>query len=88
MTLEPYTPERLDELALRVFDLSGLLRKMSITMRTEAVASLVVHDRKALEWIAKLEAWSQKTEASLEVAARRARGARRAAEFGSPAANK
>lgn len=86
MTLEPYTPQHLDELALRALDLTSSLRKMAISMRSEEVPSFVVHDRKALEWIAKLEEWCQKTEAGLEVAVRRNRGARRAAAFARPAA--
>jgi hypothetical protein len=86
MTLEPYTPQQLDDLALRALDLTSMLRTMAISMRTEEVDSFVVHDRKALEWIAKLEEWCQKTEAGLEVAVRRNRGARRAATFGRPAA--
>ena len=85
MTLEPYSPQQLDDLALRAFDLTSMLRKMAITMRSEEVASFVVHDRKALEWIAKLEEWCQKTEAGLEAAVRRNRGARRAATFARPA---
>lgn len=86
MTLEPYTPQRLDDLALRALDLTSALRKMAVTMRSEELANFVVHDRKALEWITKLDEWCQKTEASLEVAVRRNRGARRAAAFARPAA--
>ena len=86
MTLEPYTAQQLDDLALRALDLTSMLRKMAQTMRTEEVASFVVHDRKALEWMVKLDEWCQKTEAGLEVAVRRNRGARRAATFARPSA--
>lgn len=86
MTLVPYTPERLDELALRLYDVAGLVRQMGHTMRRETLAERVIHDRKALEWIDKLEDWCQKSEAGLEAAVRRARGARRAASFARPAA--
>ncbi|MBL9125423.1 MAG: hypothetical protein JNG90_17425 [Planctomycetaceae bacterium] len=83
MTLEPYTAERLDHLALRALDQAAALRRMASTMRQEQVETFVVHDRKALEWLARLDDWCQKTEAGLEVAVRRTRGARRAATFAS-----
>ncbi len=86
MTLEPYTPQQLDDLALRALDLASMLRKMAINMRVEEVPSLGVNDRKALEWIARLEEWCQKAEAGLGVAVRRNQGARRAASFARPAA--
>lgn len=81
MTLEPYTVERLDSLALRLLDLASTARNLSKIMQTQEIPNLVLNDRKALEWIAKLEAWCEKSEAAAEVAARRARGARRAAEL-------
>lgn len=84
MTLQRYTPDHLDGLALRLLDLAATVRKMSINTRMHELGDTVVHDRKALEWIAKLEAWAEKTEAALEVAVRRAKGARRAASFGRP----
>ncbi|HTU24318.1 MAG TPA: hypothetical protein VMF30_02900 [Pirellulales bacterium] len=80
MTLHPYTPERLDQLALRVFDVCSRLRGMAIRVRGEAIEEFQLHDKKALEWLAHLEEWAQKSEHDIELALHRKRGSRRARE--------
>lgn len=78
MTLEAYTPERLDELALRTLDVCSRLRIMARRSRDAELATFSLHDKKALEWLARLEEWAQKTESDLEVQVLKARGQRKA----------
>jgi len=81
MTLELYSPDRLDQLALRVADILCCVRKMADRARQEAVPDFPLHDKKALEWIAKLEHWAHKAEAEVEMRIIKQRGARRALEL-------
>ena len=78
MTLQRYNPQKLDQFALRLLDLAVMMREMSNTSREHGIADLPVHDKKALEWCAKLEGWLHKTQADLEVQIRQARAKRRA----------
>jgi hypothetical protein len=86
MTLQTYDPQKLDQLALRLLDLAAILREMAHHSREYGIADLALHDKKALEWCAKLEQWARKTQADLEVrilqdkAAQRGRAAAKAAE--------
>ena len=57
MTLEPYDPDRLDSLSLRVLDLCARLRNLARQSREEQLPPIDLHDRKALEWLEKLEDW-------------------------------
>jgi hypothetical protein len=78
MTLEPYNPERLDALALRMLDICAKLRGAAQIARDEQLASLSLHDRKALEWLARLEEWAIAAESDARKQAQIERGARRA----------
>ncbi|HEX4144600.1 MAG TPA: hypothetical protein VHY91_13930 [Pirellulales bacterium] len=80
MTRQAYTPDRLDQLALRVLDVSSRLRSMALRVRGEAIDEFLLHDKKALEWLAHLEEWAQKSDADIELALLRQRGTRRAGE--------
>ena len=81
MTLQTYTPQQLDQFALRLLDLAAIVRQVANQSREHGIADLPVHDKKALEWCVKLEQWAHKTRADLEVrilqekAERRGRGA-------------
>ncbi len=81
MTLDPYTPDRLDQLALRVLDISSQFRGMARRAREEELAQFALHDKKALEWLAKLEEWAHKSTAEFELASVRNRGAQRAVKM-------
>jgi hypothetical protein len=83
MTRQSYSPDRLDQLALRVLDVSSRLRGMALRARNEPVDEFLLHDKKALEWLAHLEEWVQKSEADIELARLRQRGSRRAGEAAS-----
>ena len=78
MTLIPYKPEKLDELALRALDLAALLREMATKCRDNELSSAELHDRKALEWLGRLEEWAQRSSAELDVRIIGHRGAKRA----------
>ena len=78
MTLQRYDPHKLDQFALRLFDLAAMMREMAATSREHGIADLAVHDKKALEWCTKLEDWLHKAQADLEVKVRQSRARRRA----------
>ena len=78
MTLQPYTPERLDELALQLLDLASAARGMASRCRDNELERLEIHDRKANEWIANLEQWMAKSASEIEVQIIRSKAERRA----------
>jgi hypothetical protein len=78
MTLQRYSPQKLDQFALRLLDLAGMMREMGNTAREHGIADLALHDKKAQEWCAKLEDWLHKAQADLDVRIRQARARRRA----------
>lgn len=67
MTLQPYDPQKLDQLALRLLDLAAICREMAGRSREHGIADLALHDKKALESCVKLEEWAHKIRADLEV---------------------
>jgi hypothetical protein len=88
MTLEPYDSTRLDALALRLLDLCGRVRSISNATRNAQLSAVELHDRKALEWIEKLEEWMVAAEAQLHRQAGVATGARAAREAAKKAARR
>jgi len=78
MTLQLYTPEKLDHLALQLLDLAGVLRNMANRSREHGIADLPIHDKKALEWCASLDHWAHKAQAEVELRIRQAMAERRA----------
>ena len=78
MKLIPYKAEKLDELALRVLDLAASLREMATKCRDNDVPAAELHDRKALEWLGRLEEWTHKSSADLNVLIMGHKGAKRA----------
>ena len=73
MTLEQYTPEKFDQLALRLLDLVSELREIANEARQVGVGTLPVHDKKALLWIDNLERWAKRNRISFELLAPRNR---------------
>lgn len=67
MTLEPYSPGMLDDLALRLLDLAAATRKMAQRSRHYQVEDLALHDKKAREWCANLARWVGKAQADLDM---------------------
>ena len=78
MTRESYDPEQIDALTLRVLALCSRLQALASRSRASQLESIPLHDRKALEWIEKLEHWLHKAEAEAELAIIKNRGAERA----------
>ncbi len=78
MTLQTYDPQQLDQLALRLLDLAAAVRGTACRSREHGITDLALHDKKALEWCAKLEQWAHRTNADLEVRILQERGQRRA----------
>ena len=80
MTLQPYRPEKLDQLALRLLDLAAITRDMARTCREHQIESFAVHDKKAKEWCENLERWTHKARAELQMKVIDLRAAQRAKE--------
>jgi len=78
MALEPYTSQQLDEFALRVFDLCAQIREIARRSREQRLEQVLLHDKKALEWLGKLEEWAAKSQRDFELAQFKQRGARAA----------
>lgn len=78
MTLQPYSPDKLDRFSLRLLDLAATLRTMANTCRDQQVVDFTLHDKKAAEWCANLERWTHKVRAELEMQVIDARATRRA----------
>lgn len=87
MTLEAYDADQLDQLALRVFDLAAVLRKMAETQRKKSLGEFLLHDKKAVEWIARLEQWARRADAEMQMQQIRVQAdadARRATSYTQP----
>lgn len=78
MTREAYSPDHLDQLALRFLDIAAVLRKMSISTKENDVSSIDLNDRKAREYLDRLELWAHKSAADLDRKILAQRGAKRA----------
>lgn len=78
MTLQPYPPAKLDDLAWRFFDLAADLRRMAKECDSHGISSLDLHDKKPQEWLAKLQDWTDRARAELEVRLVRQRAAQAA----------
>ena len=78
MTLQLYDADQVDRLTLQVLDVACVLRKISQRIRDDVEVEFALHDKKAQEWISRLTDWARKSDAELEMAIMRRRGARRA----------
>ena len=85
MTLESYDSHDFDRMSLRLLDLCARLRNLSRQSREEQLPPVELHDKKALEWLEKLEDWMFRAENELTRAAHKARGQRLAKSARSPA---
>lgn len=74
MTLIPYDPGRLDDLAWRIFDLAVVYRNLAQRCRQEGIPSLTLHDKKATEWLGKLEFWAHESAQKMSLAEIQHRG--------------
>jgi len=86
MTLEPYDSQRLDAMTLRMLDLCTRVRRLALRCQEEQLPSIDLHDRKALEWLDKLEDWAYRAEAEVGRLAMKSRGERAAQKQRTPRA--
>ena len=82
MTLQPYSPEKLDQFALQLLDLAAIMRQMANRGREHRISDLALHDKKAQEWCTKLEHWAHRIQAEMEMKIVQARAERRALSVG------
>lgn len=78
MTLAPFTPESLDQLALRMLDLAGTIRGMANASREHGLGSFSLHVNKVQEWMGRMEDWANDGSVKIETSIIKLRGARRA----------
>jgi len=69
MTYNRYSPEKLDQLVLRLFDIAAVLRDISLSARKMKLDDIPIHDRKAALWCDQLEQWASKSRIALEITA-------------------
>jgi hypothetical protein len=81
MTREAYDTGRLDALALRLFDVAAQVRRLSLSAHSTGLEQVELHDRKALEWIEKLERWVVGAESDLDRQAKLLAASSKAKQF-------
>lgn len=59
MTLQSYTSETFDDLAVRLGEISGKCRELAKQQRQSGLESIELNDRKLHEWIVHIEVWAQ-----------------------------
>lgn len=79
MTLEQYNTDKLDELALRLLDLGAIIRRISVECRENSLDGFALHDKKALEWLNKLDDWARECDGRLQTQLVKQKAAIRAA---------
>ena len=67
MTLQAYSPEKMEKLAFRLLDISAQLRSIAKDLRTHQLEDLKINDKKALLWCENLEIWAQKNRNNLDL---------------------
>lgn len=87
MTLYPFPPSTLDELALRLLDLAAVYRDMAHRSREFTLSGFELHANKLNEWLSHLEDWTHDASARLEASLNKQRGARRAQQPVYPASH-
>jgi hypothetical protein len=88
MTLRAYDADRLDVLALKLIDLAAISRRMAAVCRQEGVKELSLNDKKALDWMARIEGWLGEAEARLQARLIKRRAAQHASLMEQPAARR
>ena len=67
MTYSRYSPEQLDQLVLRIFDVAAMLRDISQNAKRAKLDDIPMHDRKAVLWCEQLEQWAAKTKINVDI---------------------
>ena len=71
MTLQAYTPEKMEKLALRLLGISAQLGGIAKDLRMYQLEELRINDKKALLWCENLEIWAQKNRNNLDLILRK-----------------
>ena len=71
MTLQAYSPEKMEKLALRLLDISAQMGGIAKDLRANQLEELRINDKKALLWCENLEIWVQKNRNSLDLVLRK-----------------
>lgn len=79
MTLVRCAPEDLNQMALRLLDVTARVRGLACLCGEEELGDVALHTKKAEEWLAKLEGWTLKVTSEFEVQAARQKAERLAA---------
>jgi hypothetical protein len=78
MTLIAFAPERIETLAWRMFDLAAEMRRNAEKCRQNQLEAVELHGQKLEGWLEQLEAWMRDSQARLDSALLKRRGAQRA----------
>lgn len=81
MTLTRFTPDELDDLTLRLLDLTCAVREMANSGREHGISRLVLHGGKIQTWLDHLEHWAQDSAGRLRLEIKKQQGATRARNF-------
>ncbi len=84
MTLTPFTPETLDQLALEILDVAATIRGMARTSRDENLVNFYLHGNKVQEWLGHLRDWAHEGDSKLHTLSFKQRGMRRAQDVRAP----
>lgn len=71
MTVEVYSPEKIDDLVLKLIDIASILRNISQEAREVRMEEIPINNRKALEWCSNLEAWAERVRFEFDARAKR-----------------
>lgn len=71
MTIENYTPEKLEGCALRLLDIAAEIHAIARQMRQNDIADISLNDKKAILLFEELEAWTIRSKSKAEIVIRK-----------------
>lgn len=72
MTIENYSPEKLEEHVLRLLDIAAEIHGIAKQMRQNNLDSIPLNDKKAILLLDALEAWAIRSKSKAEIHIRKA----------------
>ncbi len=81
MTLIPFEPQEIDNIALRVLDLASAVRKMAEKARQNNIRQINLHANKIQEWLGKMEEWAHDAGARVDAEISKLDATRRAQQL-------
>lgn len=67
MTIKIYTPDKLDQLALRLFDVAADIRSMAKRLNQSELDDIPLNDKKAMLLLDEMEMWALKSKSKIEI---------------------